>query len=288
MTAHECLWAYGNMPCSVQVGKYVSDYRLNERHYGALQGYVKADVEAGKYDHDPKDVQDWRRSWYAIPPLLEDGDERRVEEIRRFGNACGGEENVPRGESLEMVAKDRITPFLEEVLTPALDFAVQQRRRNNVVAPEIQEEEEGGTGLVVAHANSLRALIGVICNVEQDPIALSKLEQMKIQTGVPLVLRYKQNLTVDENGEVVEKKMYQACNLLEEETEDASVQSGSTAMPDLPVWPLASIPWNGKKRWMNRSSSSSSSSSLRDSTSREEAFIFDICPKKSLYTTSKR
>ena len=60
LAARECVWAYGDMPSGVQPAKFVSDYRLNERHYGALQGFVKADVEAGLHGHDPKAVAGWR------------------------------------------------------------------------------------------------------------------------------------------------------------------------------------------------------------------------------------
>jgi 2,3-bisphosphoglycerate-dependent phosphoglycerate mutase len=180
LTAHYCLWAFAEKPCGMEPRKYVSDYRLNERHYGALQGYVKQQVEDGKYGHDPADVKKWRRSWYVVPPLLDDDDPRRIDEVRKYAGVCGGKDNVPRGESLEQVAKNRIRPFLDEVLTPIMDEAAKSKG--------------SGTGIVVAHANSLRALIGVLCEVEKDPTALSKLEALRIQTGVPLVLKFQQRL----------------------------------------------------------------------------------------------
>ena len=226
LTAHECVWAYGDMPSGVQPAKFVSDYRLNERHYGALQGFVKADVEAGLYGHDPNDVEGWRRGWYAVPPLLDDDDPRRQEEIRMFGHYCGGTDNVPRGESLEMVARDRIRPFLDEVLTPTLDRAVDIR----VDSQSDNIPIEGGTGLVVAHANSLRALIGIICQVENDPIKLKKLEQMKIQTGVPLVLRYQQSAMPDGSTKI------RACG---QELKGEELAEG------LPIYPLSIIPSAG-------------------------------------------
>eukprot|EP00956_Cyclotella_meneghiniana_P032208 scaffold87397_cov70-Cyclotella_meneghiniana.AAC.19 len=167
MTAHHCWWAYYE--------------RLNERHYGSLQGLVKSDAEAGMHGHNPEDVVKWRRSWHAIPPLLRDDDSRRMEEVRLYRDICGGVDNVPRGESLAMVANERIRPFLHESLTPLLDAAHLQSKQTT----------EGGTALIVAHANSLRALIGVICNVENDPGALRKLESMKIPTASPLVLKYR-------------------------------------------------------------------------------------------------
>ena len=198
--------------------QFIIDHRLNERHYGSLQGLVKADAEAGMHGHSPADVEQWRRSWHAIPPLLEDDDPRRVEELRLYRDICGGIDNVPRGESLAMVAKERIRPFIDESLTPLLDGAYLQSKRhedNSIL-------NEGGTALIVAHANSLRALIGVICNVENDPAALRKLESMKIPTASPLVLRYRRDA---ENG------MYLPVDCaLESETKT-----------DLPVYPLSSV-----------------------------------------------
>jgi|AntRauTorckE5430_2_1112549.scaffolds.fasta_scaffold28590_2 bisphosphoglycerate-dependent phosphoglycerate mutase len=216
--------------------QYVSDYRLNERHYGALQGYVKSHVEEGRYGHDYHSVQAWRRSWYAVPPLLDENDPRRIQEIKQYANYCGGRENVPRGESLAMVANDRIRPFLDSVLHPIMSKAAETKQSHGqmISSPSGQDSEhvnndkakDGGCGLVVAHANSLRALIGVICQVENDEIALKRLEAMKIETGVPLVLKYRQ----------LEDGNYEACDV-EEVTGLNHVGS-----PDLPVWPLSCIP----------------------------------------------
>jgi 2,3-bisphosphoglycerate-dependent phosphoglycerate mutase len=219
LTAHHCLWAFGEKPSHEQPRKYVMDYRLNERHYGALQGFVKRDVENGKYGHDPDLVQQWRRSWHTVPPLLDQDDPRRLEEIRRFAHHCGGPDNVPRGESLEMVANNRIRPFLDDVLEPVLNQAAHRKKQDG-----------GGTGLVVAHANSLRALIGVICNVQDDPSALTKLEALKIQTGVPLVLKFTKCST----------KGYQVCDL--PHAKEVLDIFPKQRRPDLPVWPLSCIP----------------------------------------------
>ncbi len=266
-TAHYCCWAFADMPrsLSLEPQKYVSDWRLNERHYGNLQGYVKADVENGLYGHDPVDVEQWRRGWHAIPPLLDEDDPRRIEEVRKFANYCGGKQNVPRGESLEMVARDRIRPFLDEVLHPTLEEAASLRisatnkksecdSQNDRDRDQYSGEDDiqkdinmigqnggqtgGGAGLVVAHANSLRALIGVICDVEKDPIALKRLEAMKIQTGVPLILKYMK----------LQDGKYRACDLmLEVPTSSQQLPTrvpngGSQGSRDLPIWPLSSIP----------------------------------------------
>lgn len=202
MTAHYCWWAYydrSNEPYQQRKdnegdntpGQFVMDYRLNERHYGSLQGLVKADAEAGDHGHSPEDVYKWRRSWHAIPPPMEDNDPRRIEEFRKYGSYC----DVPRSESLSMVAENRIRPFLSERLTPILDDA--DNSNSSASSEDISQNdskiESGGTALIVAHANSIRALIGVICNVEQDPhgLALGKLESMKIPTASPLVIKYR-------------------------------------------------------------------------------------------------
>jgi len=227
-TAHYCCWAFAEKPFFTEPKKYVSDYRLNERHYGALQGYIKSHVEQGLHGHDYKSVQEWRRSWYAVPPLLTGDDPRRIKEVQQFANYCGGIENVPYGESLEMVANNRIRPFLDNVLHPIMSEAAESKQMQSLNG-DGDRNNIGGCGLVVAHANSLRALIGVICQVEKDEVALKRLEAMKIQTGVPLVLKYKQ----------LEDGSYQACDL----TEVGSI-SNQVGSPDLPVWPLSCIPKN--------------------------------------------
>jgi len=160
----------------------LEDYRLAERHYGALQGFVKTDVENGFYGHSKEDVILWRRSWNVTPPLLNNDDPRRIREIQRYGSICGGEDNIPRGESLQMVANNRVKPFVGDVLTPCLQslcFPYQKKV----------------TAMIVGHANSLRALIGVLCKVEDDEKKIELLEQLRIQTCQPLVLQFK--LTID-------------------------------------------------------------------------------------------
>jgi 2,3-bisphosphoglycerate-dependent phosphoglycerate mutase len=218
MTAHYCYWEFEKLPQDRKINQFVIDYRLNERHYGSLQGYSKEKIESGFYGHGSSTVQLWRRSWHAVPPLLSHNDPRRKKELVQFINICGGDEqNVPRGESLDQVAKNRIQPFIQEVLTPTLN-------RSSRVG--------GGTGLIVAHANSLRALIGIFAKVEDDPIALKKLERMKIPTGAPLVLRYQS--FPDGSTRV--------CGLDGIPCEQRDESSPEDQQPDLPVWPLGCIP----------------------------------------------
>jgi 2,3-bisphosphoglycerate-dependent phosphoglycerate mutase len=232
-TANHILHSFEDDHHRKQGMKTIVDHRLNERHYGALQGYVKQDVEDGIYGHDPEDVKLWRRSWHVVPPLLEDDDPRRVDDIQAFADYCGGPDKVPRGESLEMVAKDRVRPFLDQVMTPMLDQAATAKSKRSGGSTTTT----GGTGLVVAHANSLRALIGVICEVENDPEALRILEALRIPTGVPLVLKY-QRLSQDR---------FAVCDLPEADECIIEYFDGAglaqrpppdLGHPKLPVWPL--------------------------------------------------
>jgi 2,3-bisphosphoglycerate-dependent phosphoglycerate mutase len=270
LTAHYCIWAFSDQPSHVSPRKYIQDYRLNERHYGALQGLVKEDVERGLYGHDPEQVQRWRRSWYEVPPLLsedeENGDPRRLQEVKKFATVCGGAENVPRGESLAQVAHHRIKPFLDQVLCPILDQATESRRQQQ--QQEQQPEQQrvqivnihvdaddgrsnsdittivGGTGLIVAHANSLRALIGVLCDIENGPPeALKQLEKMRLPTGVPLVLKfYRQLQQCSDAGGDSRSYYYQVCDLEGRPVLDQYNRR------DLPVFPLSCIPINSQQR----------------------------------------
>jgi bisphosphoglycerate-dependent phosphoglycerate mutase len=122
-------------------------------------------------------VTEWRRSWFTQPPLLSDDDPRRLEELKRWRGIIAPE-NIPRGESLQMVTKQRVRPFLDEILTPTLDAMAREKRL------QCRGATTYATGLVVDHANSLRALLGVLCEVEDDPRALSVLERLKIPTGM--------------------------------------------------------------------------------------------------------
>lgn len=218
LTAHHCIWAFDQHPHTLAPQKYVVDYRLNERHYGALQGLIKHEAEQGKYGHNATDVQAWRRSWHAVPPLLTDDDARRQDEVRRWLHYCGNSpDEVPRGESLAMVADRRIRPFVDNVLTPVLTQAA-----------DANENHSGATGLIVAHANSLRALIGVLCQVEQgDSVSLKRLEAIKIPTGLPLVLRYRS----------LSDGSYEMC-----EIPGVCHATHKRPLPHLPLWPLSAIP----------------------------------------------
>ena len=264
MTTHYCLWegllALDNniinhkQQLSPQPPPlYVTDYRLNERHYGSLQGFVKEEVEKGRTGPEgvectPALVRDWRRSWHAVPPLLDEDDPRRIQEVTQFQHACGGPDQVPRGESLAMVAQQRMQPFLDERLTPLLrQISLDKQQKQSSSS---SKQPKGGTALIVAHANSLRALIGTLCRVDEDDTnggstktaALAKLEALKIPTGVPLALHFQETRVPGK---------YQVCRdpdpfytyITDDSDEDdtAKIPEWTTGAADLPVWPLSSL-----------------------------------------------
>jgi 2,3-bisphosphoglycerate-dependent phosphoglycerate mutase len=131
----------------------VRDWRLNERHYGALQGLNKAET-AAKYGEDQ--VHIWRRSYDIPPPELDSDDERHPAHDPRYA----GIENLPATESLA-ITLDRVRPCWEDVIAPEL------RAGKNV--------------LIAAHGNSLRALVKMLDNVSDEEIT-----GFNIPTGIPL------------------------------------------------------------------------------------------------------
>ena len=133
------------------------DWRLNERHYGALQGFNKSET-AIKYGE--KQVQAWRRSYDIVPPLLSDDDKRHPKFDEKFKNI----ENLPTGESLKNVT-NRLNPFWNQYLT-------------NI-------KENSGNHLIVAHSNSLRAIVKMLDNLSDKEIV-----SVNIPTGVPLVYKF--------------------------------------------------------------------------------------------------
>ncbi|EEX48250.1 MULTISPECIES: 2,3-diphosphoglycerate-dependent phosphoglycerate mutase [Jonquetella] len=131
-------------------------WRLNERHYGALQGYNKAEMAAQVGEAQ---VKLWRRSYDVPPPALEDGDSRLPGSDRRYASLSP--EELPRTECLKDTVA-RVLPYWNDVLVPAV--------------------RAGKSLLVVAHGNSLRALVKHLDGIsDQDIISLN------IPTGVPLV-----------------------------------------------------------------------------------------------------
>jgi 2,3-bisphosphoglycerate-dependent phosphoglycerate mutase len=130
-------------------------WRLNERHYGALQGLDKADT-LEKYG--PEKFQEWRRSFDVPPPPLDDDAEYSQVHDERYANIDG---EIPRTESLKLVI-DRLLPYWQSDITK--DLAA------------------GQTVLVTAHGNSLRALIKHL-----DDISDAEIAELNVPTGIPLV-----------------------------------------------------------------------------------------------------
>ncbi|MBN1688045.1 MAG: 2,3-diphosphoglycerate-dependent phosphoglycerate mutase [Candidatus Omnitrophica bacterium] len=141
----------------------IRDWRLNERHYGALQGLSKSEM-AEKFGEDQ--VKIWRRSYDIRPPALEPNDERNPAKDPRYKDLK--KEQVPLTECL----KDTVARFL-----PCW---------HEVIAPAIQS---GKRVLIAAHGNSLRALVKYLDHMTDDEIV-----GLNIPTGMPLVYELDENL----------------------------------------------------------------------------------------------
>jgi 2,3-bisphosphoglycerate-dependent phosphoglycerate mutase len=131
-------------------------WRLNERHYGSLQGL---DKKATVAKHGPDQVQIWRRSYDIPPPDVSEDSEHYPGNDRRYKNVP--EEYLPLAESLKITKKRVLVEW------------------NQSIAPDIRD---GKQVLIAAHGNSLRALVKHLDNISDDEIA-----GLNIPTGVPLV-----------------------------------------------------------------------------------------------------
>jgi len=131
----------------------IRDWRLNERHYGALQGLNKAET-AAKYGDEQ--VHIWRRSYDIPPPALELDDDRHPSHDRRYA----GISKLPATESLKLTL-DRVLPCWNERIAPEL--------------------KAGRNVLIAAHGNSLRALVKML-----DGISDEEITGFNIPTGIPL------------------------------------------------------------------------------------------------------
>ena len=140
------------------------DWRLNERHYGALQGLNKAET-ADKYGDEQ--VLIWRRSYDTPPPLLDISDDRHPSHDEKYQNLNADE--LPAAECL----KDTVNRFLPYWM--------------NSIKPDI---ESGKKVLIVAHGNSLRALVKYLDNISDEDIL-----GLNIPTGAPLVYELNDDLT---------------------------------------------------------------------------------------------
>jgi 2,3-bisphosphoglycerate-dependent phosphoglycerate mutase len=134
----------------------IKDYRLNERHYGALQGLNKSET-AEKYGEEQ--VHQWRRSFDIAPPALDKDDKRNPANQEMYKNI--NPKYLPLHESLKDTIA-RVVPYYNEVIVP--------------------EIKAGKRVLIAAHGNSLRALVKYLDNISDADIA-----GLNIPTGVPLV-----------------------------------------------------------------------------------------------------
>lgn len=138
-------------------------WRLNERHYGNLQGLNKTEM-VEKFGEEQ--VKIWRRSYDVPPPPLELNDKRHPRFDSRYKNLSA--EELPSTESLKETEK-RFLPFWAESIAPEL--------------------KSGKKVLIVAHGNSLRALVRHLDNISTEKIA-----ELNIPTGVPLAYKIDKNL----------------------------------------------------------------------------------------------
>lgn len=138
-------------------------WRLNERHYGALQGLNKAEM-ATKYGE--AQVKIWRRSYATPPPALDWEDERHPRLDRRYASLTKDE--LPACESLKDTVA-RMLPYWHSTIAPTV--------------------KTGQRVLVAAHGNSLRALVKYLDNISEEEIT-----ELNIPTGIPLVYELDESL----------------------------------------------------------------------------------------------
>jgi 2,3-bisphosphoglycerate-dependent phosphoglycerate mutase len=139
-------------------------WRLNERHYGALQGLNKAETAA---QHGDDMVKIWRRSYDTPPPPLPAGDPRHSRRDRRYSTLQPGE--LPSTESLKDTVA-RFLPYWHERIAPSV--------------------RGGKRVLIAAHGNSLRALVKYL-----DEMPEREIVELNIPTGIPLVYELNASLT---------------------------------------------------------------------------------------------
>lgn len=138
-------------------------WKLNERHYGALQGLDKSET-AAKYGDEQ--VKLWRRGFAITPPELTKEDERFPGHDPRYAKLA--ESELPVTESLATTI-DRVIPYWEEVIKPRM--------------------LKGEKIIIAAHGNSLRALVKYLDNMGEDEIL-----NLNIPTAVPLVYEFDENM----------------------------------------------------------------------------------------------
>jgi len=140
------------------------DWRLNERHYGALQGLNKAETAA---KHGDAQIKIWRRSYDIPPPPLDPGDERDPARDPKYRGL--DRKQLPLTESLKETV-ERFIPYWEQTIAPQI--------------------KAGNRVIIAAHGNSLRALVKYL-----DDVSESEIVELNIPTGIPLVYELNDDLT---------------------------------------------------------------------------------------------
>jgi 2,3-bisphosphoglycerate-dependent phosphoglycerate mutase len=142
----------------------VKHWRLNERHYGALQGLNKAETAA---KHGEAQIKIWRRSYDIPPPPLDPDDPRHPSRDPRYSALTSGE--LPLTESLKDTVA-RFLPYWHDTIAPAI--------------------RSGHRVMIAAHGNSLRALVKYL-----DEVSESEITELNIPTAIPLVYELDDTLT---------------------------------------------------------------------------------------------
>jgi 2,3-bisphosphoglycerate-dependent phosphoglycerate mutase len=140
-------------------------WRLNERHYGALQGLNKAETAV---QYGEQQVHLWRRSYDVRPPALEPSDPRYPGHDPRYNTLS--QEELPLTECLKDTV-ERFLPYFHQTIAPVI--------------------QSGQRVLIAAHGNSLRALVKYLDNISDNAIV-----DLNIPTGIPLVYELDGDLTV--------------------------------------------------------------------------------------------
>ncbi|MBK6322627.1 2,3-diphosphoglycerate-dependent phosphoglycerate mutase [Candidatus Aalborgicola defluviihabitans] len=141
----------------------VKDWRLNERHYGALQGLNKGDMAK---EYGDAQVLVWRRSYDTPPPALDANDPRGQRQDLRYAGLAA--DQVPLTECLKDTV-DRVLPYWNETIAPCI--------------------QSGKRVVIAAHGNSIRALVKYLDNVSDGDIV-----GLNIPNGIPLVYELDANL----------------------------------------------------------------------------------------------
>ena len=141
-------------------------WRLNERHYGALQGKNKKEI---RDEYGDEQFMQWRRSYDTPPPAIESGSE-----FSQDGDARYAGEPIPATECLKDVL-ERMLPYWDETIVPAI--------------------RTGKTVMIAAHGNSLRAIVKHLDGISDEDIA-----ELNIPTGIPLLYELDENLKPVKKG----------------------------------------------------------------------------------------